>query len=311
MYFERFIESLTECEIICNEEAIKVQSIHPQDIISNKEIVLQEAIFSKEKIDVAFQKAREIFMKLTQQMMKITFELKKRNAKWFETVNRFDINKKDLKNFKFEMFNYQEGIKRIEDTPLPKFESVNIQDFSGNAEVFKQNAFKNLYMKDDQGNEDISKNYFRGSSEKITIDDSKAKMLFPYAVNWLRNYERFTKNIEISNETLNKIVNDVLSTNKVSVTESILLSESIFRDEYYDILLEDAVDPSDIEKEEKNNSNTINSNPEENKQNKEVTDRIEAAKKYWKICSSIQTMKMDIAREIYTVFTDFIDKVMT
>ena len=33
MYFEIFTESLTESEIICNEEAIKIHSIHPYEII--------------------------------------------------------------------------------------------------------------------------------------------------------------------------------------------------------------------------------------------------------------------------------------
>lgn len=309
MYFEIFTESLTEAEIISNEEAIKIHSIHPYEIISDKENVIHEAIISKDKIDAAIMKSLEIFISLTAKMRKVAFELKKRNGKWFDAASRFDINRANLNDFKYEIYDYREGIKRIENTKTPVFKSINIQDFSGNAETFKQTYFKDLYLKNEDGQEEISKNYFRGGPEKIELNGTQAKELFRFALDWLKNYENFCRNIESTNVSLNDLLKSSLE-NKNIITESTILNESFFKNEYYDLLLEDAVDPKDIENEEKDRSNGIDSNRDENQKNKEINDMKEAIKKYWKVCSSIQTMKMDVAKEAYTAFTDFIDRVM-
>ena len=111
---------------------------------------------------------------------------------------------------------------------------------------------------------------------------------------------------------LDSILKSISSENKVAVNESTVLIESIFRDEYYDIMLEDAIDHKDLELEEK----------QENKQKNNITDKdtvtetkiknqtLEAVQKYWKICSQIQTLKMNAYKDAYCEFTKFIDLVM-
>ena len=106
---------------------------------------------------------------------------------------------------------------------------------------------------------------------------------------------------------INSILRSEKASNKTIVTESTILLESLFKDEYYDILLEDALNPKDIEQEEKNK---INPNNKEITENKEKNIKLDSVQKYWKICSTIQTMKIDVCREAYAEFTKFIDKVM-
>ena len=307
MYFKKFIETLTECEIEMYEAQLECISIHPYEIISDKENVLQEAINFKEKAELAIKKAIQVFIDITEKFKNIAYKLQNKNDKWFQSAFKFDINRVDLKDFKYEMYDFKTGVERIQNTKLPIFDSVNIHDFSGDSAVFKQNAFKEIYTTSEDGEGDINKNYFRGSNEKIAIEPHKVNELYRFALNWLKGYERITGVIYKDNNNLNAILRNVKNSNRIPVTESTILFESIFKDEYYDIILEDALDPKDIENEEKNK---IDTNKEEVSENKEKNDTVEAVQKYWKICSTIQTMKMDACKEAYAVFTDFIDKVM-
>ena len=311
MYFKRFMETLTECEIEMYEAQLECMSIHPYEIISDRENVLQEAFDLKGKAEFALNKAIQVFIDVTNKFKNIAFQLKKRNAKWFESASRFDINSVDLKDFKYEMFDFKTGVERIEKTKLPIFSSVNEEDLSGDSNNFKQNAFREIYVFSNENPDggDINKNYFRGSNEKIVIKPQEVLSLYRFALNWLKGYDRIVNDISRDNDNINSILKTTKLTNQVPVTESTILSESIFKDEYYDILLEDALDPKDIEKEEKN-KNTIDTNSEEVAENKKKNTTNDAVMKYWKICSTIQTMKMDACKEAYSTFTDFIDKVM-
>ena len=309
MYFKRFIEVLTESEIIINEANLERMSIHPYQIISDKDNILHEASVLKGKAALAFNKAVEVFIELSKKFQAVAFELKKRNREWFESASKFDLNRVDLRDFKHEMYDYKTGVSRIANTPLPIFASINVEDFSGCSSTFKQTAFKEIFVKVEGLEEDINKNYFRGSNEKIEIKEHEIRALYSFALDWLKRYDQIVRLIASDNEKLNSILKSVQSSNTVSVNESTVLYESIFKDEYYDILIEDALDPKDIESEEKNKNN-IETNNISAAETKEKNTTLEAVQKYWKICSTIQTMKMDACKEAYTAFTNLIDKVM-
>ena len=311
MYFERFLESLTECEIICNEEALKLQSIHPYEIISNKDNIINEAILTKESINNAKQKAIMVFIELSNKFKDVALKLNKRNSKWFESIQKFDLNNKDLSKFEYEMYDYRRGIHNLVDLQIPVFDEKSIPDLLGDGSAFKGRAFGEIFTKDSENNEDFNKAFFRGSADKILIKGNDAKGLFTFAFNWIKNYETaVVRPISVENAKINNIVNQYMKNVKTIVTESTILSESIFKDEYYDILLEEGIEPTDIKREEKESENTINTNVEENKENKSNNDILTAVQHYFKICSTIQTMKMNIAEEAYKAFTDFIDRVI-
>ena len=309
MYFKRFMETLTECEIEMYEAQLECMSIHPYELISDKESVLQEAFNFKEKAELAFNKAIQVFRDLTKKFQNIATELRNRNNEWIQSASKFDLNRVDLKDFKYEMYDYRTGVERIQNTKLPIFASVNINDFSGDSNNFKQTAFKEIYVSDTGNGGDINKNYFRGSNEKIEIKPTEVNELYRFALNWIKQYSNLVNTITRDNAELDSILQKELESNRVTVTESSVLFESLFRDEFYDIILEDALDPKDIEAEEKN-KNDINTDSEEVTKNKEKNTTREAVQKYWKICSTIQTMKMDVCKEAYAAFTDFIEKVM-
>ena len=70
---------------------------------------------------------------------------------------------------------------------------------------------------------------------------------------------------------------------------------------------EEILDTLEYAEKNKNNIETNNISAAETK---EKNTTLEAVQKYWKICSTIQTMKMDACKEAYTAFTNLIDKVM-
>ena len=308
MYFTRFMEALTECEIEMNSAMLECISIHPYQVVSDTAEVLQEAQALKGKAEAALKKAVEVFQNLMRELTIAAAELTKRNGKWLDSVNRFNINAVNLKGFEYQMFDYKTGVTRANQKDLPKFASVNIEDFSGSSDTFKQTAFKEIYI---EGG-DIDPNYFKGGPEKITIKEHQVNEYFRFAVDYIKTYKQtIAKMVNESNE-LNAILKSVSSENTVPINETTILVESIFKDEYYDILLEDAVDHDDLEREEK----------QENEERKNIMDKdtvtetkiknqtLEAVQKYWKICSQIQTLKMNAYKDAYCEFTQFIDKVM-
>lgn len=312
MYFKRFMETLTECEIVIHEAQLKCMSIHPYELISDKENVLQEAFDLKQTAETAINKAIKVFSNMIETFRKVSLQLGEKNSKWVESASRFDINKVDLKDFDHKMFDYKKGVQNIEHTTIPDFRNINVEYFTGDCLNFKQEHFKDLYT-DDNGNSVINKNYFRGSDEKIAITPAEVHTLYQFALSWIKRYRQVTDAIVRDSKALNATLESVKSNNQVPVTESTILIESLFRDEYYDILLEDALDPKDIEKDMKENEQNKNDIKLDNKEvveTKEKNTTKDAVEKYWKICSTIQTMKIDACKEAYAAFTDFIDKVM-
>lgn len=312
MYFTRFMEALTECEIEMNSAMLEYVSIHPYRIVSDTVNTLHEAQVLRGKAEAAFQKAVEVFNNLVKEIMKAAEELTKRNGKWIETVQKFNINDVNLKGFEHQMFDYKTGITRANQTDLPKFESVNIEDFSGAAETFKQAAFKDIYESQDSQGEGINPNYFKGGAEKITIKEHQVSEYFRFGVDFIKNYSQTIRRMNNESIELDSILKSVSSKNKVPVNESTVLIESIFRDEYYDILLEDAIDHKDLELEDKQEEEQKNNITDKDTviETKTKNQTLEAVQKYWKICSQIQTLKMNAYKDAYCEFTKFIDLVM-
>lgn len=326
MYYERFLEFLTEAEIICNEEAIKMQSIHPYEIISDPEYVIQEAILSRSNINNALYAIMQRLEILIKQARAIAMKLAQKNKEWFETAGKFLNESRNISLEEYEIYDYLTGINRIKSMGIPRFESVNIEHFANDGEEFKTKAFKEVYVtevhKDESGKETRSadmkaKAYFRGGVEKKKLSKNE---ILPYAkagFEWLKHYNEFINKVTEDAINVNKSFRKTLGiTNNTPINESTILHESLFKDEYYDILLEEALDPSDIkssdEEEQKREKGTtpIDTNKEDNKladNNKAIQN---AVKVWYKVCSIILTAKIDICEEAYKAFVDMIDKLM-
>lgn len=329
MYYEEFLESLTECEQIINEEDIKMKSIHPYEIISDPENALHEASISKETVSNAITLLIKKFELLLKKAKEIALKLMQKNKAWFESVNSYMNSGKELKIESHEMYNYEEGIRRIESTHVPKFDSIDIGHFENNGEIFKEKAFGDIFtkevFKDENGKEIDSidmraKTYFRGSPEKKKYSKSELKGLISFAYNWTKNYNEYLQKIIQESEKLNadftKIIGDHVRGRVV--TESVLLHESAFKDDYFDILLEDALDPTDVVNSKSStfdNGNQqretpIDTNKEENQASDDHRVIEKAARIWYKTCTSIETAKIDVCEEAYKAFVDFIDKCM-
>lgn len=326
MYTEEFIECMTECEEVINEEAIKMQSIHPYEIIADPDNVLHEAFISKENVKnaIAFliRKLREISKKA----MKVAITLSAKNKAWCDSVTKFLASHIEVKFDDYEMYDYPTGIQRMTSIAIPRFESIDIGHFENDGEVFKQKAFGDIFNteikqtssttedKENTGTSALAKAYFRGGAEKKKFVKGELKSLMQTAIKYILTYKNFINNIYRDSEQIISAYNSITKDlgNK-PITESTLLHESAFKEEYLDILLEDAVEPDDVEKSMENGNNDstpINSNSEENKVSDDIRGKEKALNIWFKTCSTIFTAKYDIAQEAYKAYSDFLDRCM-
>ena len=100
------------------------------------------------------------------------------------------------------------------------------------------------------------------------------------------------------------------TTEQQQVTESILLDLSLFKNDYIDILYEDAVTTADIEREEKQQSGRrIEVNKDENSMFKQTMNNVKVITEYVKICYSVNSKIMSILDDAYDKSIKFCDKV--
>lgn len=297
-------------------EYLKLESIHPIDIINNKSTVMHEAVVSKlqlKKTLDAIIKAIEFSIK---KFKDISRELKKRNADWIEQARKFDLNKADLSDFREEMFPYWMSIPN-------KFNNVRIPDFTMKDEALYEGdgtEFMNKYFKDiidtDGG---VSKNIFRGLSsssnknEKYVIEYGKAKGMYKTLLNMMDDINKLRDKVAKDMEMISDTVKRVRNMN-TPMNESVLLQESIFKDEYFDILLE-ATTPDQIEKEmdeddPNNKDDKIEVKREDNRRAISVDKQYKLVASWSKMCTSVTTAEMDVLDEAYGVCVKFINKVM-
>ena len=223
-------------------------------------------------------------------------------------------------------------MQRINSYNSPKWRSEDTQLYLSNkGDDFKFRSFpKDVFIKDNEGNVVINANYFRGANIGATdaarvfknclsvLEGRKnaANHIVTDSLNVKNSYKakaaaiKENTNANTNQPTQNNAPTTTPENKDNTITESVLLDMSIFKDEYYDILYEDITTTDDIEKSDKGNA-PINSNNQENQQGKANISLIEGAKNYKKICCDVDTKMMTILDEAYDECIKFCEKVCT
>lgn len=301
------------------EAKLSLESVHPIDIINNKDSVLTEAITDNKKLMNAFSKIIKVITDLTDKFRRITNKLEFRNRKIVDKYSKFNINGIDIKNdFEYEMFPYWEGYERIKRYHVPRFDNNNLDKYLTNgAEQFKSNDFQRGTFSKEDGS--VNANYFRGCDDrgiKEKISGNNVKMVYQRCLEIIKTRKQIADKISAENKNIIVVASNG-SKIKVPISESVMMDQSMFKDEYYDILYENILDgalfedsaatTTDIEKEEKNGG--INNNPEENNKANVNKDLIEAIKVYSNICMQVNSKIMNILDEAYDQSVRFCGKI--
>lgn len=294
------------------DEYLKLESVHPIDIITNRNMVIHEAVVSKLQIKKTLDNIIKAIDTAIKKFKDISRELRTKNAEWLDQAEKFDLDKVDFSNFKEEIFPYWIAI--------PSRFNINIPDFTIKDEVLYDgdgNEFMRKYFKDiiDE-NGDVNKNILRGLSdstknEKITIEYGKAKSVYKTLLNTINNIYKLRNKVEKDMTMISDTVKRIKNLN-APINESVLLNCSIFKDEYFDILLE-AVTPDQIEKsmeKKEDNDKKIDVNRNDNNKAESVDRQYKLVVSWSKMCTSVTTAEMDILDEAYGACVKFINKVM-
>lgn len=307
MYILDTYDVISECEKNMLENYLKLESIHPIDIIDNKLMVMHEATLNKVKIRQSLDTIIDTILKTIEKFKSITRDLKTKNSKWLAEAKQFNLNKTDLSNFKFEMFPYWNAIPELyNNIKIPNFSKDDFNIYNDQLQ-FMQKYFKNII--DDNSN--VNKNILRGlkngsKKEKILIDYGKAKNIYYQILKMIDDIYKLRDRIA---KDATMIVNTVKNIKNMSspLNESILLEYSIFKDEYFDIILESGITPDDVEK---SNDKKIDINKNDNKLSKSIDEQYKMVVAWCKLCTSVTSAEMDILDEAYGTCVKFINKIM-
>lgn len=314
MYTLNTYDKIADAEREIYDEYLKLESIHPVDIINNRAEVMHEAVLSRIQINKAIDKIIEAIQASLKKFKDISRELNKRNVEWMESAEKFDFNKADFSNFKYEIFPYWEAIPReFNLIKIPKFD-INESELYTDQNQFMGKYFKNIT--DDDGN--INKNVLRGLNqnlkEKIPVDYGKAKTIYRYVLPTIKSITELRDKVA---RDMSKIASTLKSVKNMEapMNESVVLNSSIFKDEYFDIILEAALTPEKINKEKEKNDNSsddkdVNIKPNDNQKATDLDKMYKAVTSWSKLCSAVTTAEMDILDEAYNECAKFIDKAM-
>lgn len=309
---ESIYRDLYECNLL-------LETVHPIDIINNKEEVLSEAFLNFSRITNTISKISENIMKLFKKFKDMTVKLDKRNDKIIQDFSKIDVNKLKLDDFQYEIFPYWEGYRNISSFDFPKFDENNLSQYTINNGLEFKERMRNVFTKDESGNIIVNQSYFRGSDKKIIVTKSNAAQVFNNCISICKTRKNITEKINsqisqymasvsryANSNTTNQ--NDNADQNK-TLPESIVFNNSIYKDEYFDILLEDITTTNDIEKEEKNPY--INNNSNQSNKINDTKQIIDAAISYTRICGEITTKMFTILDEAYDNSLKFCNKIST
>lgn len=312
MYTLDTYDVIAEAERELLENYLKLESVHPADIINNRAEVLHEAVITKLQISKTLDAIVEAIKAAIKKFRDITRQLKTKNDEWMVNAQKFDLNKADLQNFREEIFPYWIAIpQRFNLIKIPQFTMVDAELYTD------QKEFMNKYFKTIVGeNGDVNKNLLRGLNanskrEKLPIEYGKVKSIYRDIIRTIGEIIKLRDKVAREMNIIAETVKSVKNMNS-PMNESILLNCSIFKDEYFDILLEGAFTPEQAEKEaeQKENGRSINIKPDDNDRSSEVDRMYKAVTAWSKLCSAVTTAEMDILDEAYSECAKFIDKVM-
>lgn len=312
MYYAQYYSILEEVNKEYYDAKLQLESVHPIDIITNKDQVLTEAIFNKDKINMVINKIIVGIVNATNKFVKISSELISKNNKQIQEYRNLPIDKLNFDDFEYSIYPYWIGLNNMLNIKLPSFNQNNISEIVNNGGMqFKINNYpKGLF--DENNNYALNADFLRGGSKEIEVNRNNAKDVYNKCIDILMKRDAITNKLKAENFTLSKLLQTVVNSNKQvnTVTESTLLDMSIFKEEYIDILYEDAmVTTKDIKNEDKPKTGTIDTNKEQNDANKETSNQIDATKAYVDICYPVNAKSMQILDTMYDAACKYCAKV--
>lgn len=321
MYTKEFYSELEKINREMYDSKIIYESVHPIDIITENVEVLSEAVNAKEKFDKYRKLIMEKILAGVDKFKQITADLIKRNSKIVDGYKKVDLNLVNFDKFECDMPDVRTAINNIQSYRMPQFNAEDTELILNNNSIgykvggeakFPQGTF----TEDGQ----VNKAFFNGTvansnNGRIRINSSNAARMYSDCL------ELMTKRQDMCNKIVSQvrsmvglsqnIINgSIKEVNKTVTTESVLLNNSIFKDEYFDILLEDAITtPDQIHKENDQKENGIDTNTEVVK-NKNETERLaDAVIRYNEIVYSIQSTIMTSLDQLYKEAGMYCEKV--
>lgn len=300
MYNQEFYNDLEKINKEIYRSKLLLETVHPEDIINNNEQVLIEAGINFENIERMAAKMLGAIIKGLNKFTSMTSELLKRNDKVVQSYKKVDTNIINFKDFEYEINDIGSAYNRINSFVIPPFDSKNsdiiLNNDGVNFKMGNESKFPNGMFLD---NGQVNKTYFDGSSNVIKVNQSNAAAVFKDCLKVLTDRPTITKKITSECRNTVRMAQQLLNT-KVPVTESVLLDTSIFKDDYLDILLEDAITTTDaIQKEQKDQQNGIQTNTNENTAANNINKTREAVVKYTSIIYDIESKIMSALDDLY------------
>lgn len=319
MYFKEFYSELEKINNEIYKNKLIYESVHPIDIINGNINVLTEAAEAKDANVKLKKNILEKMMAGVMKFLKMGAELVKRNSSIIDGYKKIDTSLIDFNGFEAEIPDINTAMNNINSFKVPEFKTEDIELLLNNNsigyKVGSTSKFQQGIFNDDG---QINKSYFNGKvnneSGTIKVNESSAPNMFKACLTIMdkrmdmsNRIASQVKNMKVFSEGIMR--NATRGENNVT-TESVLLDYSIFKDEYFDILLEDAATtPNDIQKEEKEANNGIETNSENSKNVKNDDKLIDAVIRYNEIIYAIETIIMTSLDQLYTEASKYCAKV--
>ena len=321
MYSKEFYSELEKAKREYYNCKLLSESIHPIDLMTNKEEVLEEAGINMNSVKKAAMKIITAGINALKKFIKLTSELEKRNNSIIKGYKNMDINLIDFSKLdECSIPDFNMAYNNIKSFTPPMFDKNDADALLNNNgigyKIGPNSKFpKGLFL--DNGN--INKAYFNGLVNNtedglIRVDGktstSNLSGYFKTCVTILSDRQNMSKRVDNLFRQSLKVSEQIIgSTINTTVTESVLLDSSIFKDEYYDILFEDAITTTQTIQKEMDPKNGINTNTTENKIANENEKISNAVLKYSEIINSIFAEMMNSLDKLYNEAGKFCAKV--
>jgi hypothetical protein len=317
MYNRQYLNIINSVDISINESTLKLMSISPMDLLNNKDEVLIEANINMGNIKNQYDKILLRVKELNIKFIKIARDMVKKNEAWLNDAKSYHLDINKLKEFKYEMFPYWNGIRLLAQIEVPKYNKEMNQYLSNSDQQgFYKTYYKSLEFLEDGS---LNQNKLRGSDKKIIVNSGLVSQTYNNCIKIIEGYKSLSEKIYAENIELLRTLE--MAKNGSIITESIAFDQSVFKSQLtnmlYDTLLEadentniKAETPDSIKKDiEKEKKPEITVNKDENEKFKEKKDTSNVIKNYFDFCYKINTVLMSLLEESYKESVKFIDSV--
>lgn len=302
MYDQEFYSDLEKFNREYYKNKLLTETVHPIDIINENAEVLSEAFNGKNNIAKLIADLIYKMQKSVNKFIDMSSELFKRNGKLIESFKKVNLNSVDFSNFEYEIHDLKTALNNISKISIPNYNDSDMDILlNNNALEYKQRNFPGMFTEDGQ----LIKDYFNGTVKNsengmMKVSGNMARDVFNAAIDVLEQRNVLAKKIPGMMKRQEQLVSSLTKNNQNVNTESVLYNTSIFKDEYIDILLEDAVTtPNDIKREEKNEAKGIVTDPEQSQTDNNNNRRIDAVLKFNEIVCNILNTSMASLDSLY------------